>query len=90
MGEVSRKSIEDRKASHGLRAAHHRRCPQERRGGRAAVATVIVKDGKVPAESPNRVAQTHDPTARAEILAIREACMKLGSELLSTLLGADR
>lgn len=58
-------------------------------GGRP-FATVIVKDGKVLAESPNRVAQTHDPTARTEVLAIREACMKLGSELLSTLLGADR
>lgn len=50
-------------------------------GGRP-FATVIVKDGKILAESPNRVAQTHDPTAHAEILAIREACMKLGTEHL--------
>lgn len=33
-------------------------------GGRP-FATVIVWDGQILAESPNRVAQTHDPTAPA-------------------------
>ncbi|MFD8837668.1 nucleoside deaminase [Streptomyces griseofuscus] len=51
-------------------------------GGRP-FATVIVKDGEILAESPNRVAQTNDPTAHAEILAIREACVKLGTEHLT-------
>lgn len=51
-------------------------------GGRP-FATVIVKDGKILAESPNLVAQTHDPTAHAEILAIRKACTQLGTENLS-------
>lgn len=51
-------------------------------GGRP-FATVIVKDGEVLAESPNQVAQTGDPTAHAEILAIREACLKTGSEHLT-------
>ena len=46
-------------------------------------ATVIARDGQILAESPNRVAQTHDPTAHAEVLAIREACMKLGTEHLT-------
>jgi tRNA(Arg) A34 adenosine deaminase TadA len=50
-------------------------------GGRP-FATVIVKDGEILAESPNRVAQTNDPTAHAEILAIREACTELGTEHL--------
>lgn len=50
-------------------------------GGRP-FATVIVQDGAVLAESANKVAQTNDPTAHAEILAIREACMKLGTEHL--------
>jgi tRNA(Arg) A34 adenosine deaminase TadA len=50
-------------------------------GGRP-FATVIVKDGQVLAESANKVAQTNDPTAHAEILAIREACAKLGTEHL--------
>lgn len=51
-------------------------------GGRP-FATVIAKDGEVLAESPNKVAQSNDPTAHAEILAIREACTKLGTEHLT-------
>ena len=51
-------------------------------GGRP-FATVIVKDGEILAESANKVAQSHDPTAHAEILAIRQACMKLGTEHLT-------
>jgi guanine deaminase len=51
-------------------------------GGRP-FATVIVKDDEVLAESANQVAQTHDPTAHAEILAIRQACTKLGTEHLT-------
>lgn len=51
-------------------------------GGRP-FATIIVRDGEVLAESPNLVAQTSDPTAHAEIIAIREACSKLGTEHLT-------
>ncbi|AKO92196.1 nucleoside deaminase [Priestia filamentosa] len=51
-------------------------------GGRP-FATVIVRDGEVIAESPNLVAQTHDPTAHAEVLAIRKACKKLQTEHLT-------
>lgn len=51
-------------------------------GGRP-FATVISKNGQVIAESPNRVAQTRNPTAHAEILAISEACTLLGSEHLT-------
>ena len=40
---------------------------------------VVVKDGKVIAEAANNVTGTNDPTAHAEILAIREACRKLGA-----------
>jgi guanine deaminase len=39
---------------------------------------VIVKDGKIIAENVNRVTSTNDPTAHAEVLAIRQACTKLG------------
>ncbi len=40
---------------------------------------VIVKDGKIIAEGNNRVISSNDPTAHAEIVAIRKACKKLGS-----------
>jgi tRNA(Arg) A34 adenosine deaminase TadA len=39
---------------------------------------VIVKDGRVIASGTNRVTSTNDPTAHAEIVAIREACRALG------------
>ena len=51
-------------------------------GGRP-FATVIVRNGEIIAEAGNQVAQTHDPTAHAEVIAIREACMKLGTEHLT-------
>jgi tRNA(Arg) A34 adenosine deaminase TadA len=48
-------------------------------GGRP-FACLITRDGKILAEAVNRVAQTHDPTAHAEICAIREVAAKLQSE----------
>jgi guanine deaminase len=39
---------------------------------------VIVKNGSVVAEGVNRVTSSNDPTAHAEVVAIREACGKLG------------
>lgn len=44
---------------------------------------VIVKDGKVIAKSGNRVSLKNDPTAHAEISAIRIACKKLNTFDLS-------
>ena len=38
---------------------------------------VVVKDGKVIAKSANKVTSTNDPTAHAEVSAIRLACKKL-------------
>lgn len=50
-----------------------------RSGGGGPFASVIVKDGKVMAEGVNRVTTTNDPTAHAEVVAIREACRNLKS-----------
>lgn len=40
---------------------------------------VIVKGGEVVGEGWNRVTSSHDPTAHAEVVAIREACARLGA-----------
>lgn len=39
---------------------------------------VIVKDGRVIGRGNNRVTSTNDPTAHAEVVAIRDACHTLG------------
>jgi tRNA(Arg) A34 adenosine deaminase TadA len=48
------------------------------RSGRGGpFGAVIAKDGRVIAEGANRVTVSNDPTAHAEIVAIREACRVL-------------
>lgn len=44
---------------------------------------VIVKDGKIIARGFNKVVSTNDPTAHAEVVAIREACKVLNNFQLS-------
>ena len=48
-----------------------------RRGG-GPFAALIVRDGVVIATGVNQVTRTNDPTAHAEVVAIREACRVLG------------
>ncbi len=41
--------------------------------------SIVVKNGKVIGEGSNRVTSSNDPTAHAEIVAIRDACKNMGS-----------
>lgn len=50
--------------------------------GEVPVGAVIVHDGRVIARAGNRTLADRDPTAHAEIVAIRLACAALGSERL--------
>lgn len=47
--------------------------------GGGPFGAVVVKDGKIIASAGNSVTQTNDPTAHAEVNAIREACRVLGT-----------
>jgi len=51
--------------------------------GEVPVGCVIVRDGKVVAQAGNRTTADKDPTAHAELLAIRAAAAALGSERLT-------
>ena len=51
------------------------------RGG-VPVGAVIVRGGEVVAQAGNRTRELNDPTAHAEVLAIRAACADLGVERL--------
>jgi guanine deaminase len=53
-----------------------------RRGG-GPFAALVVKDGAIIATGANQVTIANDPTAHAEIVALREACRVLGSYQLS-------
>jgi len=54
--------------------------------GEVPVGAVVVRDGVVLAAEGNRTRELNDPTAHAEILAIRAACALEGAERL---VGAD-
>lgn len=51
--------------------------------GEVPVGAVVVRDGEVLAQAGNRTLADKDPTAHAELLAIRAAAGKLGSERLT-------
>jgi guanine deaminase len=50
-----------------------------RSGQGGPFGAVVVQGGRIVAEGANRVTSTNDPTAHAEVIAIRKACAELGS-----------
>ena len=68
-------SVEDRTfMEQALRAA-----AAAGRGGEVPIGAVLVHDGKILARGQNRPIRTSDPTAHAEIVALRRAARKLGN-----------
>ncbi len=53
------------------------------KNGGGPFAAVIVKDNKIISAEANQVTQNNDPTAHAEVNAIRKACSKLNTFDLS-------
>lgn len=56
------------------------------RRGEVPVGAVVMRDGAVLASAGNRTLELKDPTAHAEMLALRLACAAIGSERL---IGSD-
>ena len=59
---------------HALRLAEHAASQNE-----VPVGAVVVLDGKVVGEGSNAPISSCDPTAHAEVLAIRDACSRVGN-----------
>jgi tRNA(adenine34) deaminase len=51
--------------------------------GEVPVGCVVVREGKIIARAGNRTLRDRDPTAHAEMLAVRQAARALGSERLT-------
>lgn len=70
----------------GFRSFMGRALALARAGGAAGevpIGAVVVKDGAIIAEAHNSPRDLHDPTAHAELLAIRRAAQALGDERLT-------
>lgn len=66
--------------SHMARALAEAQAAADR--GESPIGAVLVLDGTVIAANGNRVRELSDPTAHAEMLVLREAARRLGSERL--------
>jgi guanine deaminase len=67
----------DHEAFLRLAVAEAVRGVEDRRGG--PFGALVVKDGVVIGRGCNQVTSSHDPTAHAEVVAIRAACAALGA-----------
>jgi len=52
-------------------------------GSGGPFGSIVVKDGSIIGRSSNKVFETNDPTAHAEVMAIRDAAKNLGTAELS-------
>ncbi|MEF2968438.1 nucleoside deaminase [Paenibacillus sp. M1] len=64
--------------SHWMGIAIHEAYENVLQGEGGPFGAIVVKDGKVIGTGRNRVTSLNDPTAHAEVQAIREACRQLG------------
>jgi cytidine deaminase len=78
--EASMKEQRDAFRSFMAAALDEARAAAER--GEVPVGAVIVRGGEIVARAGNKTRELNDPTAHAEMLAIREACRLAGSERL--------
>lgn|ERR1035438_4161556 len=60
-----------------MREAIHLSLQQVRHGKGGPFGAIVVRDGKVVGRGCNQVTSANDPTAHAEIVAIRAACKRL-------------
>jgi tRNA(adenine34) deaminase len=51
--------------------------------GEVPVGAIVVKDGQIIGRGANRPLKDHDPTAHAEIIALRAAALALGKDRLT-------
>ena len=58
-------------------------CEQALARGDCPVASIIVRNGEIVGAGQNRATTGGDPTAHAEVEAIRDACLQLGTNDLS-------
>jgi tRNA(adenine34) deaminase len=77
--------IEESKSADPMSLAFAEARSAERRG-EAPIGAALVREGTVIASAGNRTRELNDPTAHAEMIVIREAAAKVGSERL---LGCD-
>lgn len=64
---------------HFLREAIRESAAGMNAGDGGPFGCVIVRDGQIVGRGHNRVTSTNDPTAHAEVTAIRDACSRLGT-----------
>jgi tRNA(adenine34) deaminase len=74
--------METRETSAGFMAIALQEARAAEALGEVPIGCVIVQDGKIVADAGNRTIGDRDPTAHAEMLAIRAAARALGSERL--------